>query len=271
MWDVGGGAITTLAGKDLTVAAALVDWALGSDGRIYAAEATATLRHYDPALNGLDPKSIAVTSSGVVGFAIGKSTAPDVLAWIEGTPRTLRLAKLDGTALASVTLPEAPVALAIDGEAHYAYVLQQPAAGNAVVQPVDLHAMVSGTGNPLGTAVPVGSAGVALALDERLFAAYADGVAVFAIEHDACGDYLLPHACPQCDTPDCIVLATIRNYRPGYLLENVTTPPSDPMADAAAKIARLDNLLGRVVVPSVADLAKAVLCLLDHPGGPAGP
>ena len=80
----------------------------------------------------------------------------------------------------------------------------------------------------------------------RLFVAYADGAAVIEIGDTDCADYLDRHACPGCDTPDCIVLATVLGWRPGRRLEDPADPQSDPLADAAAGIARIDNDLGRV-------------------------
>jgi hypothetical protein len=129
---------------------------------------------------------------------------------------------------------------------------------------VDLHRVIVNTPPAIGAPLAIGDAGLALVLaGNRLFVAYSDGAAVVDVGDTDCEDYLKRHACPGCDTPDCIVLATVLAWRAGRALEDPTDPPSDPLADAAAGIARIDNDLGRVVVPSVADLAKAILCLFD--------
>src|SRR5262249_25091343 len=235
------------------------------------------IQHFDPAVNGLDPKSITVTSSDVVAFAIGRSTGPDVLIWLEGTGKRIRQAKLDGSSPHSTTFADKPVALALDHGAKTAFVLTQGSTSESV-QSVDLHGLAVDSPHVLGPAIQVGAPASAattgigrslLVLDDKLFASYLDGVAVLGVDATDCGATLAPHACPHCATPDCIVLATIVRYRPSFTLEDVSVPPSDPMADTAAKIARIDNLLGRVVVPSVADLAAAVKCLLEH-GGTGG-
>ena len=132
-----------------------------------------------------------------------------MLAWAEGTPHALKLAKLDGTIPRSVALPEKPVAFTLDAGARFAYVLEQPATGNALVQVVDLHRLVAGEPNVLGSSLDVGPAGTAIALHGKLFAAYQDGVAVLDVVGGDCADYLKPHACPACDSADCVVLATV--------------------------------------------------------------
>src|SRR5690606_11792408 len=126
----------------------------------------------------------------------------------------------------------------------------------------------------------------------RLFVPYpadlnvpdAGGVAVVEIDEADCGALLLdPEVCPDCETPDCLVLATIERYRPGRRLLDVVDPASDPDADAAAGIARIDTRLGRKSLPSTERLAQAIACLMENccdgdggggmqgPPGPLGP
>ena len=285
IWDTGGAPPVATAGRSATASAALVGASLGSDGRLYSATPAGAVQHFDSAVNGLDPKTITVTSSDVVAFAIGKSTGPDVLIWLEGAGKRIQQAKLDGTDGHSAVFVDKPVALALDNGARTAFVLTQGATSESV-QSVDLHRLALGGSNALGPTVAIGpppsaaSTGIGrslLVLDDKVFASYLDGVAVLDVDASDCVATLAPHACPHCATPDCIVLATIVGYRPGFALEDVSVPPSDPMADTTAKIARIDNMLGRVVVPSAADLAAVVKCLLEHGGagggglGPQGP
>jgi hypothetical protein len=284
VWNTGAAAPVATAGRAATASAALVGASLSSDGRLYSATPAGAVQHFDPAVNGLDPKSIAITSSDVTAFAIGRSTGPDVLIWLEGTNKRIQQAKLDGTDTRSAAFTDKPVALALDNAANTAFVLTQGATSETV-QSVDLHRLALGAASVVGPATLIGAPASAattgidrslLVLDDKLFASYLDGVAVLDVDASDCGATLIPHACPHCATPDCIVLATMVGYRPGFALDDVSVPPSDPMADTTAKIARIDNLLGRVVVPSVADLAAAVKCLLEHGGtgggtGPQGP
>jgi hypothetical protein len=278
VWNTGGATPVATVGRSATVSATLVGASLGSDGRLYSGARAGAVQHFDPAVNGLDPQSITVTSSDVMAFAIGQSTGPDVLIWLEGTNKRIQQAKLDGTGAHSATFADKPVALALDNGARTAFVLTQGVTSESV-QSVDLHRLAAGAPNLLGPALVIGPPPAAattgigrplLVLDDKLFASYADGVAVLDFAANECGATLAPHACPHCATADCIVLTTIVGYRPGFALEDVSVPPSDPMADTAAKIARLDNLLGRVVVPSVADLAAAVQCLLERGVGAVG-
>ena len=270
VWDTTGAAPAVAAGKLTTAAAKLISPSPGSNGRLYAAATSGAVHHFDTSVAALDPQNTPVASANVVDFAVGTSTGPDVLIWIESTGKQLRQAQLDGTNIKSVTLSDAPVALSVMEGARTALVLVQGTT-NASVQSVDLHRLITSTTNLLGPALPIGPGGKSIALDDKVFASYADGVAVLDLDAMDCGASLLPHACPACDTADCIVLATIAGYRPGFKLQNVSDPASDPLADSAAQIARLDNLTGRTVIPSAADLAAAIRCLLQHEGGGEGP
>ncbi|WP_413935784.1 YncE family protein [Nitrospira sp. BLG_1] len=285
LWNVGATPPSPIANRSAQVNVALVGPALASDGTtLYAAEASNTIHHFDTTVANLNPQTVAITGSGIVAIEVVKSTAPDVITWIENTPKKLKFGKTDGTALGTIPLPEPPMALAIAPGGRLAYVLMQPAAGPAQVISVNLHRFLTDPAHPglaLGVPLPIGDQGTGLALAGHLYAAYEDGVAVLDIHDADCGDYLKRHACPGCDTLDCVILATVQRWRPGHKLENPTIPPSDPIADAVAGITRIDNDLGRVVVPSVADLTKAISCILDHgvgggdgeqgPPGPQGP
>ena len=279
IWNTSAATPGVIVARAASALSALVGAAFGSDGRLYAAAPNGSIAHFDPAVDGLDPKSIAVASNDVVGFTLGTSTGPDVLVWIEGAGKLIQQAKLDGSGAKSAPLADTPAALVLGDGARTAFVLTQGTT-NESVQSVDLHRLALGETPVLGPALATGanattaSTGIGrslIALDDKLFASYLDGVAVLGIDAADCGATLGPHGCPQCASADCIVLATVNGYQPGFALDDPLVPPSDPMTDSAAQIARIDNLLGRVVVPSVADLAAAVTCLLERGEGGVGP
>jgi hypothetical protein len=61
--------------------------------------------------------------------------------------------------------------------------------------------------------------------------------------------------CPSCDTPNCVVLATIANYHLGDVLDDT----------------RIDNKTGRTLLPSVQTLAELIECMQQQGGGGTGP
>jgi hypothetical protein len=110
-----------------------------------------------------------------------------------------------------------------------------------------------------------------------IVAVFADGLAglinpgVFATGD--CSDLLWRQVrgCPACDLPDCVVLATLANYRPGMeMLDPGATSPTQ-----APAVARIDNRTGRRIVASTATLQAWLECLQLGGGtgtqGPAGP
>lgn len=267
VWTTGGTAAVK-AGYDIAVTETLRDVAVASDGRtLYAAAAAANIYLVDTGVSPMTGSAIVTDAADLVDIAVITSTAADRLVWIEGASRRLRLAQTNGTGLREYTLPQTPLAFLPDTLGRYGYLMTTDGSTTSV-RSVDLYRFANGEPDPLGVAVAVGPGGVALALDAHLYAAYADGVAIFDLESTQCGDHLAGHDCPACDTPDCLVLATVQGWRPGRRFEDPTVTASDPLQDAAAGIARIDTTLGRVVVPSVADLARTVACLLEQ--GPVG-
>jgi hypothetical protein len=272
LWDVSGATPTAIATATATIAAATRGAVASGDGStaltLYAPEASATVHTLDALASGLNPQSVALASADVVDFEIVRSTAPDAFAWVEGTSKQIRMAKTDGTVMGSVVLPNTPVDFVVAPGGNHAYVIWNPTSGPSEVVSVNLHRVQTSTAPAHGTAVPIGPGAVSIAQHEnRLFVAYDDGVAILEITDADCE--LHRHACPDCDIADCIVLATIQAWRPGRRLLDL---PGDPMTDPGAGIARIDNDLGRVLLPSVAELAKLIHCLMDNgPGGGQGP
>jgi hypothetical protein len=93
-----------------------------------------------------------------------------------------------------------------------------------------------------------------------------DPKAVVEVTEQDCEEIFWRHleGCPHCDTPNCIVLATITDYHVGGRIEE----------------ANIDNRKGRRLLPSTQVLTEVVECLLEHgtggsgtqgPPGPAGP
>jgi hypothetical protein len=272
IWDVSAATPAATSGMSATVFAELRSLALGSDGKtLYGAGLAATFHSFDASSSGLNPQTISVASaSDVLALDVVRSTKPDLLAWIEGTGKKFRLAQADGTVVADVALTDTPIAFVVDALGNYAYLLAQPATGSPTIQSVALQRALANKPPVLGAPTPVGAGANALALGDRLFVSEDDGVAVLEIQGTLCCDALGPHDCPGCDTPDCIVLATIVGWKPGFKLQDVVDP-ADATGDLAAGIARLDNRLGRVVVPSVSDLARAIECLCQSVSGVAEP
>lgn len=147
-----------------------------------------------------------------------------------------------------------------------------------------------------GTALPVGANSgtpVITQLGSLIYLPYtgdltnpADGgVAIVNVSETACCSLIWKslEGCPDCDTGDCIVLATIENYVAGDSFEDQTDPPADPATDAKNQMVRIDNRTGRKLLPSTSTLAEIVECICKTskggqgtdglPGGqgPAGP
>lgn len=99
------------------------------------------------------------------------------------------------------------------------------------------------------------------------------GVAVFEVESEGCAEipWCSIEGCGDCDEHNCVVVATIHGYRPGFAVLDPADPPSDPAADAAARIARIDNRAGRRLLPSASTLFELIQCLMDEGTGKAGP
>lgn len=271
---IGGG--NSLSGVDDLTLSGLdsADWALGGDGAtLYLAPQSGFLESLDLEAATLAAATPGLAVSGLTALSVVQSSAPDLIAWTQASGGTnrLHLARPDGTDPRQADLADPPVDLAVDPGGHQAYLLLQPATGNARVLALDLHRLLAGDLPLVSNAVEVGPGGLGLALEgDRLWVLYQDGAALIAIERTRCEDYLEPGDCPDCPTPDCVVLATVANYRPGRRLEDPADPPSDPLADAAAGIARIDNRTWRRTVPRVTDLALAVRCLLERCCGGEG-
>jgi hypothetical protein len=98
------------------------------------------------------------------------------------------------------------------------------------------------------------------------------GVVVIDVVEENCDEILWRdlEGCSHCEKSNCIVLATIENYRFGDKILEPVDPP-DPSGDKTNHIARINNRLGRRLLPSTQLLTETILCLLEHQGeGAAG-
>jgi hypothetical protein len=190
------------------------------------------------------------------------------------------------TLVGTVSLDHPPVDLAVSPGGHWAYVLEQDA-GKGYLQAVDLFGVRQGQPVSPGPALAVETGG-SLVLSHSghtLYVPYTGdmtvptggGVAVVDVEETACFDLFWRslEGCPECDTANCVVLATIDHYHVGDSIEDQTDPAADPAADLQQRIARIDNRKDRRLLPSTSTLAEAIECLCEAGGGgapgPQGP
>ena len=221
------------------------------------------------------PQPIAVGSADIVAL-VATGSGPDHLAVLNHTASSLYLVDPNAaTVVGPVQLSDPPVA-----------VLVAQGGGSAIVesakalQAVNLMALANGAANPVGADFvlqpTIGRSALTVS-GRRLFVPFtgagpapAGGVAVVDLSDTDCGDALLGHDCPDCDTPDCLVLATVSGWQVGFTLQDTLDPPSDPAADTTAKIARIDND-ARTVLASTQAITRALRCLIEQCCGAATP
>ena len=194
--------------------------------------------------------------------------------------------------LAEVELTHEPISLAISPQGRWAYVLERNG-DRSFVQAVDLYrlqqALPTVAAPPLAVGdnsqqIVVSASGKFLYIPflGALANAFDGGVAKVAVDEGACEEILWRHldGCPQCATPNCVVLATIEHYGIFPVRDKIndqTDPAPTPAADMAGHIARIDNRKGRRVLPSTQVLLELIECQKQQgPGGtgtqgPPGP
>jgi hypothetical protein len=236
-----------------------------------------TAETVDPAvgalLPGIEPSAIAAVAHGATSLLAVADTSGKL--------------HLVDPAAAEVHGPVTLAGAALDlGGAPWLYTLQS-AGGTGHVQAVGITRVAGSHPDPVGPAIGfAGEAHDIAVAPGTIFVAYTGstaepgGVAVFEIEQRECEDLLWDSldGCDDCESPDCIVLATIRGYRPGFALLDTVDPAPAPDDDIAAGIARIDNRAGRRLLPSTAALTEVIECILDQgagggpgPEGPPGP
>ncbi|MDD5320322.1 MAG: phage tail protein [Methylococcales bacterium] len=214
-------------------------------------------------------------------LALIKSTAPDMLAVVSESNKQLYLVGLNPDILiGSVPLDYEPVALAVSPGGQWAYVLEQKGA-TSYVQAVNLYQIQQKLSPVVGRPFKVGDASKQIVVSDsgaHLYIPFTDvitkpalgGVAVLEVSEHACEEILWRHlyGCPQCDTSNCVVIATIEHYQVGDKIEDQIDPPKTPDEDRAAHTTRIDNRKGRQLLPSTQVLLGMIECLMQHgPGG----
>lgn len=279
VWDAGVPPPATVEEEEedqADIGADLRDLVFGSDGATaYLAQpGSETLHSIDLNATGLEPQTVELPGIDVHGLALVASTGPDLLAVTDKANGKLHIAEPAGTVRASIALDHPPIETVVSKGGHWAYVVERDGL-ETYVQTVNLQRALQGEAVAAGTPMKLPDRGLQAALTasgDRLFVAYAGdldvedsgGVAVIDITEQDCKGLLWNLGdCPDCETPDCLVLATVTGYRPGRALHDLTDPPSDPADDAAAGIARIDNMLGRVLLPSTQDIARALACVIE--------
>jgi hypothetical protein len=143
------------------------------------------------------------------------------------------------------------------------------------VQPDAVGPVINFTG--AATDVEIGPGGSTVYVAYTLVTPEVGGVAVFTVQSEDCPEifWRTIDGCDSCDEPNCVVLATLHGYRPGFAMLDPTDPASDPALDRQNGISRIDNRT-RKILASTSVLQEVIECLLDSPGGagsvgPAGP
>jgi hypothetical protein len=259
-----------------------------SDGKTaWFATGAATLIEADLTSSTPNPSTVNIAGTPTVtSFAVAVATTGpggDALAVLDQVNKALCLVTTAGAVTNCASLADAPSSMLIAPGGGFAIV-----ASAQTLQAVNLIALANGVANPTSgdfALSPTIGRFAMTASGRRLYVPYsgaappppAGAVAVIDIMSADCRDALLAHECPDCDTPDCVVLARVENWKVGFKLENMQDPPTSPSADQTAGIARIDNT-ARTVLASTQAITEALLCLMDNgtgggvgPAGPSGP
>ncbi len=211
------------------------------------------------------------TPISIVDMATTHKAGADRLVVLDGgpSPRVLMADPATGKIEAVTLLQHPPLAMAVTGNGAAAHVLVRNG-DEAFIQAVDLLAMREKASRPASDPYKIDDKSTMIRATKDGAAVYVmspTGIVVLDVLPTDCGAALLGGHCPGCDSADCLVLATVRNWQPGFALSDMPPGGADAVADAAAKIARIDNRLGRSQLASTRALQTALECLLSHPLG----
>jgi hypothetical protein len=285
-WPTGVSDPTTTAPTPGSTAAKITRAAIASSGNAaYVGEPGAgTIQQIDLTSASLASTPLALAGvQSVDAVALVASTAADKLAVLDGSGAAARLYLIDPVAmtpvLGHVDLAQQTVAglVAVNGGQWALAAISDT--NTTYVQAVDLVALLPG-GNPVPATVPLpigkdGRRPILTSSGLRAFLPFvgdtavadAGGVAVIDITDADCRAPLQGGDCPACDKPDCLVLATVKKYRPQYALVDMPDPP--PSSGPGANQAWIDNST-RVILPSTQALAQVLDCLMARAPGAAG-
>lgn len=269
LWDASVNAAPAELGE-LDPAAAFLAPVVLSDGvRIVApVQGAGTLHQVDLSTPGPDMTTIALAEGVSDGIALVGGGTADRLASIDASANGLRLLDLSGVTLGSAALDHMPGDLVVTQGGVYAYVLVADS-DSSFVQAVALAPLKSGGTGTASEPYPIGERSLSLHRSgSRLWipylgaddAAATGGVSVLEIQETDCHGLLFQDGCPGCECGDCLVLATIQNYRPGDRLLDMPELPGSTEEGTA----HINNLLGRKRLPSTQAIAEALQCLMDN-------
>lgn len=301
----GTGATSTIAlAASSSADRALLAFDSGS-GKVHPwkAEATAGIEDAATAAIGFitGGKAFTVTADGNFLFAIdaagkvqvldvvGASTAPlaglpattkpnALAAFTLGTKAMLAVASADekrvyivdragGSVAAALDLAQRPLVVGVTGPDTAPWLtVYEEEAGHGYVQSIALAPLVSGGSALIGAPRRAGDG------PPEVIVVHGDGQASIVdpgrFADSDCGDLvdLQSCGCAGCTTSECVVLATLANYRLGFAMLD------EPGAadDLAQSISRLDHRIGRHVLASTATLQAWLECL-QLKGGIPGP
>ncbi|MEI6067223.1 MAG: hypothetical protein WCP96_07780 [Methylococcaceae bacterium] len=260
--------------------------AIDSDGKFaYAAGGSNVIQIIDIAAKSSTTHTSS-TATATSSLSIVKSTGMDILIAADQNGSQLFLWKANSGVLSSevtVKVTKPPVALAASSDAQWLYVLEREDTTTnkaSYLEAINIQGELLGHNTPLGEPFKIGHPAQSLALTEsgnRLYVPYPgdfDGVAVVDITEQNCCEipWRQLEGCPDCDTPNCLVLATIEKFQVGGSIQD---PPVSP-DDDNKNIARIDNRPRRLL-PTPQVLLELIECLKRRgPGGtgtmgPTGP
>lgn len=287
-WNAGDPACE--ASGNAVLATGITGLAASSDGtKAWVAFGSSTLQVLDLNQAHLGPQAFEVPHTTMTVLAVLRSKAPDMLA--AGDAMNSKLYVIDltqppgtvppgtgltGTVRASAALSAPPIAMVCAPGGGWLYVDDN----KDDIEIIDIGSLLHGlpvTPPPPLAVGPKTEGLVMTASGLRLFVPYAGencdcdgGVAVINITNADCGAALHQvRACPSCGSADCLVLATIRNYRPGWRFLDRAHPAPSEAGDEANKISRINDLDGRKLLASTETLQEVIECMLSHRGGGA--
>jgi hypothetical protein len=226
------------------------------------------------------PDSVALFKhQNAPALAVGDSAAGHLyLVGLDGAPALL----------GEAALPGSPLRIYPIASGGWLYIWLRDGNGDEFLVPVSVARANAGNSPIASVAAPLppNAADIVYASQgARFYAALPAGpnsrIAVAKVTEQECSDILWRslHGCPECEQPDCLILATIPEYRPGFALADEVAPRPDAATDRQNRIARIDNRRGRRLLPSNQTLHELLLCFLEEgigggqpgPAGPQGP